>query len=85
MLGDRRLKARIAELEGLLQQAYRHDLEGGGHRYYGGDCRHNNHGACLVVCKTCRSPCVCPCHIPGDLTAPRAHVVSVVQGRPLPT
>lgn len=79
MLSDKRLKARIAELEDLLQQAYRHELADGSHRYYGTYCRHDNHDACLVVCKTCSSLCACNCHIPGDLTAPRARVVFAVQ------
>lgn len=35
---------------------------GGGHLYYGTYCHHDNHGACKLVCKTCSSPCICPCH-----------------------
>lgn len=65
MIFNRKLRAQIAELELLLQLAYEHTLPDGGHRYFGTGCRHDNHEACKVVCKTCSSPCVCACHIPG--------------------
>jgi hypothetical protein len=64
-MGSRRLKAQIAALGVLLQRAYGHEHDDGGHRYLGTYCYHGDHDACKVVCKTCSSPCVCACHLPG--------------------
>jgi hypothetical protein len=50
-----------------------------GHRYLSTGCLHGEHGYCQsntgsqgqktpAVCKFCSSPCVCSCHLPGEVT-----------------
>lgn len=31
-------------------------------------CIHDDHQDCRLVCKTCQSPCRCPCHTQGTRT-----------------
>lgn len=56
---------RIARLEKALQLAKVHKNADKDHEYYGTHCHHKDHELCKVICKTCSSPCVCICHIPG--------------------
>lgn len=50
-----------------------------GHRYLSTGCLHGEHGYCQsntgsqgqktpAVCKFCQAPCVCSCHLPGEVT-----------------
>lgn len=66
------LRAKLGALEEQLTQVNRSWMQAsnhfdtqGNHIYYGTSCLHDDHEACKVICKTCSSPCVCVCHIPG--------------------
>jgi hypothetical protein len=33
------------------------------HIYLSTNCLHDSHAECRRECKTCKAPCVCPCHL----------------------
>lgn len=59
--------------------AYNVYTERQGHQYLSTGCLHGEHGYCQsntgsqgqkipAVCKFCRAPCMCSCHLPGEVT-----------------
>jgi hypothetical protein len=34
--------------------------------YWSTYCIHLNHADCRMTCKTCQTPCLCPCHRPAQ-------------------
>jgi hypothetical protein len=77
--------ARVAVL------AYAGGVEDTEHLYLSTSCRHREHGYCQsntgsqgqkipAVCKFCQAPCICSCHMPGEVAVVERTVKDIVTG-----